>query len=260
MDTHKVIPLPLAPVISDFYRDPALLGSLHGEFSKTGFVKLPNFLDDSTFELIARNLNDIYENRVRRDFIMPGFHTERKMSVVGGAKLARQCLAIVALYGNVELRNVISKITGDQVFTVRHEEEFMVANFLDGQSDTHGWHTDDPEYALIVITEFSGALGGGELEYIPRWNNVCSELGLNPMTDSEKGVAFARSIGSVRTEKLNSGECYLLNANEALHRVTPMIGNGRRKALNMAFDNRHYRKFGESAQILYGANNVNGFS
>lgn len=174
------------------------------------------------------------------------------MSVVGGSKLARRCLPLIALYGNIDLRTAISEIVGREVFTVRHDEEFMVANFLEGTADTHGWHTDDPQYALIVVAESPGYSGGGELEFIPRWLDFCADFNLNPETDADEGVALARTVGQVTSAALVAGDCYLLNANRALHRVTPLLSTGRRKALNMAFDDRQYRKFGDTAAILYG--------
>ena len=252
MEITTPIPLPTKPVVSDIYRSPVHLASLRDNFKRNGFVKLPGLLNHETFNIVEQNLNSLHAKRIRRDFVMPGFGTERKMSVVGGSTLASLCTPLVALYGNIDLRAVISGIIGNPVNTVPHYQEFMVVNFLDGEADTHGWHTDDPQYALIIITECPEPGCGGGLEYVLDWRNVCAQYHLDPDKNVEKSIETLRAAGLVLSQSLQVGDCYLLNAGAAMHRVMPVIGHGRRKALNMAFDTRIYRKFGDTALQLYG--------
>lgn len=253
MNLNTPILLPRAAVIADQYHNPDVLADLCRQLKANQFVKLPNFLLPSGFDVIARNLEYLHSQRVRKEFIMPGFNTERRMSVVGGRCVTNLSLSLIALYGNLDLRQTLSKIIGAYIHTVQHEEEFMVVNFLDGEADTHGWHTDDPEYALILITEAPPANCGGELEYIPEWKIFCASCGLDPESQADKAIELAFRDGIVESSRLAAGDCYLLNANRAFHRVTPIIGTGRRKALNMAFDTRRFRNYGETAHLLYAS-------
>ncbi|THF56230.1 HalD/BesD family halogenase [Pseudothauera rhizosphaerae] len=253
MELNMPILFPRSPAIADHYRDPDVLANLHRQLKAKDFVKLPDFLLPSAYDVVAQNLEYLHSQRIRKEFVMPGFNTERRMSVVGGKRVTDLSLQLIALYGNHDLRRTISTIIGAHIHTVCHEEEFMVVNFLDGEADTHGWHTDDPEYALILITESPGENGGGELEYIPDWHNFCTNNGLDPVSKINTAIELAFSLGLAESSKLAAGDCYLLNASNALHRVTPIIGNGRRKALNMAFDTRRFRHYGETAYLLYAS-------
>lgn len=249
----SMLPLPSTPSIAAPYHDSRVLNQLRSAFKENDFVKLPLFLSEPIYNLVRQELFKLYAQRSRRHFVMPGFETERKLSVVGGARVIHQSPLLISLYGNMELRTTLSAIVGEPIFTVNHAEEFMVINFLEGSTDTHGWHTDDPQYALIVITEDPGENNGGQVEYIPKWKDVCHRYGWTTLATHKEKIQEAWEAGLVKSPSLTSGDCYLLDAHSALHRVTPITGEGQRKALNMAFDNRIYRTYGDTAHLLYRA-------
>lgn len=233
------------------YRDRSRLQCLRAEFRRNrGFVRLPSFFSPSTFDRIRSDIEALYRKRKRRDFLMPDFKTERKMSVVGGDVIRQACPSLLRLYSNAELQATIATIVGRQIQRVFHKDEFMVVNFLDRQSDTHGWHTDDPQYALVAICEASGLGNGGALEFVANWRDFRAQCDKSSSIDEQ--IARARTEGRVREEQFESGDAYLLDANSNLHRVTPLLGTGKRQALNMAFDDRLFRKYGVTAHLLYG--------
>lgn len=251
MNIPNNIPYPNSKIISDQYRDPEIILKISEEFQHKQFVKLPDLFIPPVKKIAQENLDYLHSLRSRKDFIMPEFNTERKMSVVGGSKIINLSLALIALYANQDLRDTLSKIIGNHIHTVKHAEEFMVVNFLDGDADTHGWHIDDPQYALIIITEAPPPRCGGDLEIIPNWSSFCSKNNFSQGTQTKDAVKKALLEDRIKRLQLASGDCYLLNASQAFHRVTPIIGKGSRKALNMAFDSRRFRNYGDTAQILY---------
>jgi hypothetical protein len=173
------------------------------------------------------------------------------MSILSGKYVVRQSDVIASLYACQELREWITSLTGTDIHTVLHDDEFLVVNFLDGERDTHGWHLDDPRYALIIVVESPAAHIGGCIEYVPDWKRLAREECFEPHQNVERGVEICKLKNKIRSDTLKSSDCYLIDAGEVLHRVSPMSADGSRKALNLAFDDRRYRVYGETATRLY---------
>ena len=84
----------------------------------------------------------------------------------------------------------------------------MVINILEARENTHGWHLDDPLYALVIIAEHPSYKYGGNLQYIRNWELVCKETGLDPITDLHQAIAFARGRKLIHSVSHVAGECY----------------------------------------------------
>jgi hypothetical protein len=239
-------------IISEQYQNkPELLQQLRTSFRDNGYVKLPEFLTPDTFRAVSSEVTRLNSARVRKDFVMPDFNTDRKMSVLSGKDVVRQSEVIANIYASQKLRGWITSLISTDIHTVLHDDEFLVVNFLDGERDTHGWHLDDPRYALIIVVESPETHIGGCIEYIPEWKRLALEEGFEPHQNVERGVEICKRKGKLRSDTLKSSDCYLLDAGEVLHRVSPMSADGSRKALNLAFDDRRYRVYGETATRLY---------
>ncbi|MFY8063256.1 MAG: HalD/BesD family halogenase, partial [Usitatibacteraceae bacterium] len=210
-----------------------------------------DFLTPDAFHIIASEVKRLHATRIRKNFVMPDFNTDRRMSVLSGKDVVRESEVIASLYACQELRDWLASLTGTDIHTVLHDEEFLVVNFLDGERDTHGWHLDDPRYALIVVVESPDSRIGGCIEYVPDWKRLAREECFEPHQFVERGVEICRRKNKLRSDFLKSGDCYLLDAGDVLHRVSPMLADGSRKALNLAFDDRRYRSYGETATRLY---------
>jgi hypothetical protein len=240
-------------IISDQYQGkPGLVRRLRTSFRDTGYVKLPDFLTPDAFGAVSSEVTRLHATRVRKDFVMPDFNTDRKMSVLSGKDVVRQSEIIANLYACRALRDWIASLAGTDIHTVAHDDEFLVVNFLDGERDTHGWHLDDPRFALVIVVASPAAHIGGRIEYVPDWKRLAREECFEPHRDVERGVEICRRKGRLLSDSLKSGDCYLLDAGEVLHRVSPMSAHGSRRALNLAFDDRRYRVYGETAKRLYG--------
>ncbi|CRI67035.1 conserved hypothetical protein [Thiocapsa sp. KS1] len=241
------------PITSEPYRDPDHLDQLRCIFAEQGYVKLTGFFAEPVYESLMAEIEVIQRKKRKRDFQMPGYATPRIMSVVSGNEILESSVLLAALYGHYEIRKPLATIIDQDIFGVHHRDELMVVNLLEKRGDTHGWHLDDPRYAFIAVLKATPNDQGGSVEYIVHWRSLCVQHGLDAEQDVDKGVELAASLGMIRRAHHEAGDCYLLNAGECLHRVTPLtVDRSERCVLNMAFDDRASIPFGATADLLYG--------
>ncbi|MET9515799.1 hypothetical protein [Streptomyces sp. NPDC002994] len=158
---------------------------------------------------------------VRRDFTMASMnHSPRHMTTLGGHVITRESDLIPHSYRDEALITWLGKVTGLKAVGVADPLERHVINILHRQGDTHGAHTDDYPLALVLVTEApSDPADGGLLQWAP------DAAGLN-----------ALDTAAVRHAHHRPGDGYLLRADTAAHRVTPLRRPGsRRTALNFAY-------------------------
>ena len=239
-------------LLSRNYKDSIGNLTLNEKFQVSGFVLLKNLFRKEVFECLADDCDNIFEYCHHKNFTMPGYQTPRKMSIAGGKMIAKKSDFIPYLYIHYEICSFLSKVVGSDIFTIKHQEECFVANYLKAKGETHGWHLDDPKYALIVVIESPGNNNGGCVEIIKNWKRLCRKLKIDPHGDINKGVEYAKKKNLIDTHALNTGDCYLLDAGENLHRVTPITKkNAQRKVLNLAYNHKSDITFGKTADILY---------
>lgn len=249
--------LVLADVVEQTYLDKSHLQKLSAKFKQDGYLTLRNFLSKKVFDLLSEETFKLHELSAKRDFVMAGYETPRILSVAGGKMILRNTVFIPSLYVHHQLQMVLSSLVQNKIYTVKHQEECIVANYLDGRGQTHGWHLDDPTYALIIVLDAPDAGSGGCVEYVSKWKELCTHLAIDPYKQIELGLNFAKRHDLIKSVHLEVGDCYILNARENLHRVTPISDNSsRRRVINMAFDHREYFTFGNTADILYAEEEV----
>ena len=231
---------------------PVWSTKLHEQFAATGFVKLDGLIAHSTWAVLREEARRLEPSGRRHDFVMPGYETPRTMTTLGGRSLARSSPALAALYADTSLRAALSTIVAGPLFDCQHPDEFMVLNYLTRTGATHGWHLDDPAYALVLILEAPPNEAGGALEFIPGWHAIAADAGVAPETNVEPLVARCRTASRIERRALRPGETYLLRADRCLHRVTELNVNGaRRVALNLAFECTTRPTYGHTATALY---------
>jgi hypothetical protein len=183
---------------------------------------------------------------------MHGVETPRELSTVGGSVIASKFPRWLALYAHHQIVKLLTVLTGGPIYACQHEEEFIVANFLNRQHGTHGWHLDDPAYALIVFFEAPPEGLGGSLEFITNWHAFCERRGADPETNVVPLVGQAREEDLILSRHHARGDAYLLRADKCLHRVTELKDAAfRRAAINMAYQQFPFQVYGESANALY---------
>lgn len=229
------------------------LNDMREQFARTGYVKLEGFLQKEALEVFREEMTEMEQMALRRQFEMPGYSTPRSLSVLGGNQIRDQSPLLYALYHHYAIRDRIRDIVGRQVYSCTHPEEYMVANFLHHSGDTHGWHLDDPAFALIIFAEAPGKGEGGELEYICNWKDLCRRKGHMPDEDIHDLIAWSEHNGLIDRQTHEAGDAYLLRADHNLHRVTPLTKAGvRRAAVNMAYQSSPDTLYGQTANLLYG--------
>lgn len=239
--------------LGDGYGDDGLLDELGARFRSDGYVGLPGLLASETRELLREEIARLEPQARARDFVMAGPQTPRVLSVLGAKDLLAGSPALAALYAHFKLVRAISRIAGERVHACPHEDELMVCNFLLGDRSTHGWHLDDPPYALVLVLEAPEPGCGGELQHIADWAGVCGRLGLDPHGDVRAAVDAASAAGLLSVTPHGAGDAYLLRADRCLHRVSPLrAAGGRRVAVNFAYERTSQPSYGESATALYG--------
>jgi len=223
-------------------------------FARQHYVALPGlFSAPSAFAPLEAEVGRLEQFATKKNFVMPGYNTPRVMATVGGRAIKRESPLLTAMYVAGDLAALVSQIAGWQVYPCHDENEWMVINWLEGPGETHGWHLDDPAYALVIFVEAPAQGQGGQAEFIADWRRLCGRLGENPECDVEAAVAVCRELGLVHSKTHVAGDAYLLRADHCLHRVAPLTAAGaRRVILNLAFEAKPdtYRK-GVTAAYLY---------
>ncbi len=240
-------------LLSANYRDHHLLGEKREVFEAHMYVRLPNFFSAAAISVLRNEVRRLEADRIKRDFVMPTFGTPRRMHTIGGKTIRTNSQLLFSIYQSKDVRETLEILTGSEIRHCQHESECMVVNFLEEHNATHGWHLDDPPYALVTILEDPGENVGGNLEFVAnvereRWDALVSTCG------TTSSIERMRAEGNVQVAHHEAGDSYLLRADSCLHRVTPLsspsVGT-RRIAVNMGYEGIEVPIYGATASLLY---------
>ncbi|MFE5885166.1 HalD/BesD family halogenase [Streptomyces hydrogenans] len=190
-------------------------------FTRDGYLALPGLLTGEGLAVLGREATGLEAVARRRDFAMACMDdSPRHMTTLGGHVIGRASTLIPALYRDRSLMGLVREVAGEPVIEVDDPVERHVLNILHRAGDTHGAHTDDHPYALVLFLEApDDPADGGLVRYLPR-------------------AASLRTLdsGRARTAHHRAGEAYLLRSDTTAHRVTPLVRPGlRRTVLNFAY-------------------------
>jgi hypothetical protein len=240
-----------AHLLTERYRDQAELEILRRRFEGDDYVHLPGLLAaDARAELdaCAEALRRRSDALSALNFTMPGCGTPRRMFTLGWSGLRLNAPELAAVYELPELRALAGALAPD-ARQAEHEHERMVANFQVEHGHTHGWHLDDPPYAMVLILRAPAPAEGGLLEFVRDWPVPSASLRERPLWPS---VAAARDEGRVCKRHHAAGDGYLMRADRCLHRVTPLVtGDGERVVLNLAFEGAGPTVYRGTSDILH---------
>ena len=224
---------------------------LRRQFARDCYVRLPGFLRGEAFDFVKAEV-DRLESRARdKCFEMDGYKTPRVMKALGGQEIL-YASPLAFIYLHYAIRQLIEEIVGTKIFTCQHPNEYMVINYLLSPGATHGWHLDDPAYALVIFIDAPPQEAGGYLEFIPGWRQICLENGLEPEGDVNGLVASLREQNLIKSAVHRAGDAYLMRANQCLHRVSEIVApDVRRVIINMAFEETSEPVYGMTANLLY---------
>lgn len=147
---------------------------------------------------------------------------------------------IPSLYTDPQLRQFLSAIVGEPLYTVQDPGENYVLNILHQKDDTHGAHIDTYAYTWLTIIEVPNQEDGGCLELVP-------------------GISDKKELEGPKCVRLcpKPGDCIFLSANDSVHRVAPLLRSSiRRLVIASAFANETtLNQVSYSSEKLYGRKN-----
>jgi hypothetical protein len=244
----STIPLSIAPE----YLTQTARSDIQKELKGRQYVRLPKFFDPEYFAHVRDSAFALEGEKIERKFIMPGCNTPRYMHTIGGSVIRRFSPFLTSLYESERLRSFLTDVTGDAMYECTHPNEFMVLHFLENVGATHGWHLDDPPFALVIVLEAPPAIAGGLLEFIPRWREYCDAANISENDDVAPLVEKLRALEVIQRRHHAAGDAFLIKADEVLHRVTPFKWLIQRRAImNLAYQNTADASYGVSASLLY---------
>jgi hypothetical protein len=223
------------------------------QLKANGFAILHHFLSEHQYLALKHEVDKLEQFRLRRDFVMLDYESDRHLSTIGGSVIRKESQIIKGLYSSDEILDELSILTGTPLYRIDHPEEYAVINWLTNPKDIHGWHLDDPKYALVIAIEMPEKIeDGGYVEVIPNWKQFIKEHHLEeaPVTDQLQKAYSEKAIGKVW---LSPGDAYLINAGETFHQVAP-LKRGQRVIVNFAYHDSPKVQYGRTADLLYGNN------
>jgi|GEM_PF-917101 len=228
-----------------------LITELRREFATTGYVKLPRFLSVKGLHFLKQEGVRLAQFVTPHNFVMEEYDTIRKLGTIGGRTISVQSPFLSGLYTLQIIQQIIETIVGNQIYPCQHPNEFMVMNYLSDEGDTHGWHLDDPAYALIIFIESPSVGEGGEVELIPHWKKVCEQFGVLPDKNIPATIELCRKNGIIQSKYHAAGDAYLIRADQCMHQVSKINTGQQRIVLNIAFESTATPHYGNTATKLY---------
>ncbi|MFD6532100.1 hypothetical protein [Streptomyces sp. NPDC060184] len=217
---------------------PDLPADAPRRFAMDSYLPLPGLIPQLSLARLLEELAGLEAETRRRDFAMECMGgSPRHMTTIGGPALAAGSPLISGLYQQRSLVGLLRTVTGEPVVPVREVTERHVVNILHRPGDTHGEHTDDYPFALVLFLEApADPDDGGLLEYSPHTTTL-------PLPEAVP----------VHRRHHRAGDAYLLRSDTTAHRVSPLTRPGvRRTVLNFAYTTPDRQAaLTPSAQLLY---------
>lgn len=206
--------------------------ALRNEFSRNGFIKLRDIVDDALRETITVEVNGLIDRQLeRRDLhLATTDNTPRYMSVVRSEFIAENSPLISRLSKSNVLLDTLSLIADTRVVaSVSKDEEFLITK-QERKGDTHGWHWGDYSFALIWIIETPAVAKGGMLQCVPHttWDK------------SNPRIHELLCNNPISTYGFKTGDIYFLRTDTTLHRTIPLNEDATRIILNMTWADEKY--------------------
>ncbi|MDE8557413.1 hypothetical protein CRM79_17495 [Pantoea agglomerans] len=176
----------------------------------------------------ARSL--LERNALRREVIIKqSGNTPRAYDSVGRNAIREEGKYIPAFFDSPSVLKFLSRITGEELYRVPYEPEEFIINSQNRSGDTHGWHWDDYSYALVWVIDEPDVLSGARVEFIPRipWKKE----------NTREWIKKTLAEYPVISRHVARGQCYLLRARDALHRIAPLTQESRRTVIVFTYAN-----------------------
>nr|WP_246874493.1 hypothetical protein [Pantoea ananatis] len=209
----------------------SLINYLKSDYEEDLMVVIDDLLPGdikTAMENEAREL--LAEESLRREVIIAeSGHTPRAYDSVGRNAIRERGKYIPAFFDSPSILNFFMQITGEKLHRVPYEPEEFIINSQNKSGDTHGWHWDDYSYALVWVIDEPDVLSGARVEYVPRipWKKK----------ETREWIKNVLKDNTIFSHHVSQGQCYLLRARDALHRISPLTYESRRTVIVFTYAN-----------------------
>jgi hypothetical protein len=195
------------------------IAELMREYAPEGYVEMREFAPPEVWAAVVDEVDHLLTTAAhRRDITVASTgNSPRRYDAISRDDIVEGSTLIPSLYRSPELLRFLARLTGEEeIIHVPHEPEEVLITRMAEPGDSHGWHWDDYPFAMIWLIDAPPAEDGATVEFIPHttWDKE------NPRID-EHLVEH-----EIRRRNPPTGSIYLLRADTALHRVSPLTREG----------------------------------
>ena len=228
---------------------------------KNGVLRLENFLTDQAIASVVREGEKqshlAYFTRADHNvYLMPQDTTfdtthprNRLVCSSKGCITTDQipeASVLHSLYGNNEFKDFLCAVLGEQSLYEYEDPLSSINLHYASEGQELGWHFDNSSFAITLLIQ--KPVGGGVFEYIENVRDAnAGEMNFNEVAEILDGKKAAREL------TIEIGDLVLVRGRDALHRVTPTIGDTTRMLVVLAYNTEPGIALSESArQTFYG--------
>ena len=249
-----IIDLQKHPINDDHYREKCKV-----ELDKSGVLVLDNFLYEGSIKSILSEAKKqenlayycVNEHNVYLDpFDKNLSKTHPRNKTVTSSK---GCItddqvpkksSLRALYNSLKFKDFLCDVL-DETVLYKYDDNLSSINIhFAKEGQELGWHFDNSSFAITLLIQKPKA--GGQFEYIRQFRNS------NIKDNNYDGVLNLLN-GNYIPEKLSmeNGTLVLFRGKDAIHRVTPTIGDRTRILSVLAYNSRPDVSLSESARMTF---------
>jgi len=250
----SIIDLQKHPIDENHYREKCKT-----KLDKSGVLVLDNFLFESSVKSILAEAkaqeNLAYYCVNEHNVYLDPFDKELSKSHPRNKTVSssKGCItddqvpeksSLRALYNSPKFKDFLCVVLGETVLYKYDDNLSSINIHYAKEGQELGWHFDNSSFAITLLIQKPEA--GGQFEYIRQFRN-------SDNNDNNYDGVLDLLNGSCNPEKLlmENGTLVLFRGKDAIHRVTPTIGNRTRILSVLAYNSKPDVSLSESARITF---------
>ncbi|MDC3316220.1 2OG-Fe(II) oxygenase [Candidatus Thioglobus sp.] len=250
----SIIDLQKHPIDENHYREKCKT-----KLDKSGVLVLDNFLFESSVKSILAEAkaqeNLAYYCVNEHNVYLDPFDKELSKSHPRNKTVSssKGCItddqvpeksSLRALYNSPTFKDFLCVVLGETVLYKYDDNLSSINIHYAKEGQELGWHFDNSSFAITLLIQKPEA--GGQFEYIRQFRN-------SDNNDNNYDGVLDLLNGSCNPEKLlmENGTLVLFRGKDAIHRVTPTIGNRTRILSVLAYNSKPDVSLSESARMTF---------
>ncbi len=250
----SIIDLQKHPIDENHYREKCKT-----KLDKSGVLVLDNFLFESSVKSILAEAkaqeNLAYYCVNEHNVYLDPFDKELSKSHPRNKTVSssKGCItddqvpeksSLRALYNSPTFKDFLCIVLGETVLYKYDDNLSSINIHYAKEGQELGWHFDNSSFAITLLIQKPEA--GGQFEYIRQFRN-------SDNNDNNYDGVLDLLNGSCNPEKLlmENGTLVLFRGKDAIHRVTPTIGNRTRILSVLAYNSKPDVSLSESARMTF---------